>query len=345
MASIQYVVSATDAASGVFKKIALSADSLDRQLADLSKRIATPSVDLKDAKFTLGVVNAAKRLDKLAAVVADPAAEVDTAKAQTEILRITAMLDRLDAKRVEVKVNVDRSMLSRLGGLLGGGGGAGGAAGIAGGALGIGAAIGPLLVGLSQVASALAAAGAGVAAFGALSIPQFSAVGDALSQIKTDTDAYERATTAASKSLALKHIRQDWADLTGPQAAAVKGIQGLEAEFGKLSAKLAPVTFKVLNDGLKIANQLLPSLLPFATAAGNAIDGLLKGLGKCTQSAGFKAFVSQLQALSGPAITALGQGMGQIAIAVGKLIIAAAQPDSIRMLYRALGFLATVIDV
>ena len=49
MASIQYVVSATDAASGVFKKIALSADSLDRQLADLSKRVATPEVNLKDA--------------------------------------------------------------------------------------------------------------------------------------------------------------------------------------------------------------------------------------------------------------------------------------------------------
>ncbi len=344
MASIQYVVTAVDSASGVFKKIALSADSLDRQLADLSKRIATPEVDLKDAKFQLGLVNAAKRLDKLSAMAADPDVEVDTAKAQTEILRITAMLDRLDAKRVNVKVNVDRSMLSRLGGLLGGSGGIGGAAGIAGGALGIGAAIGPLLAGLSQVASALAAAGAGAAAFGVLSIPQFSAVSDALGQIKTDMDAYERATTKASKSLALKHIRQDWADLTGPQRQAVHGIQSLQVEFGKLSAKLAPVTFKVLNDGLKIAGKLLPDLLPFARAAGNAIDGLLKSFGKFTQTAGFKAFLAQLQALSGPAITALGLGLGKIAVSVGKLILVSASPNSIKVLSGLLTVMAGTID-
>ena len=345
MATIQYVVSATDAASAVFARIAASADGLDRQLADLSKRIATPEVDLKDAKFQLGMLNAAKRLDKLSAMIADPSVDVDTAKAQTEILRITAMLDRLDAKRVNVKVDVDRSMLSRLGGLLGAGGGAGGAAGIAGGALGIGAAIGPLLVGLSQVASALAAAGAGVAAFGALSIPQFSAVSGALSQIKTDMDAYERATTAASKSLALKHIRQDWADLTGPQRQAVHGIQSLQTEFGKLSAKLAPITFKVLNDGLKIAGKLLPDLLPFARAAGNAIDGLLKSFGKFAQTAGFKAFLAQLQALSGPAITALGLGLGKIAVSVGKLILVSASPNSIKVLSGLLTVMAGTIDV
>ena len=107
MASIQYVVNAVDSASGVFAKIAASADGLDKQLADLSKRVATPSVDLNDAKFTLGVLNAAKRLDKLSAMVADPEIDVDAAKAQTEILRITAMLDRLDGKKVTAHVSVD----------------------------------------------------------------------------------------------------------------------------------------------------------------------------------------------------------------------------------------------
>src|SRR6266568_7468496 len=115
MASIEYVVRATDAASAVFARIGASADGLDKQLADLSKRVATPEVDLKDAKFQLGMLNAAKRLDKLSAMIADPSVDVDTAGAQLEILRITAMLDRLDARHVDVSVGVHQSVLSRLG--------------------------------------------------------------------------------------------------------------------------------------------------------------------------------------------------------------------------------------
>src|SRR6516162_2488114 len=118
MASIQYVVSATDAASAVFAKIGASADGLDKQLEDLGKRVADPEVNLEDSKFTLGMIRAAERLDKLSAKVADPTVEVDTAKAQVEILRINAMLDRLGAKKVDVTVGVDRKsgIFSRLAG-------------------------------------------------------------------------------------------------------------------------------------------------------------------------------------------------------------------------------------
>jgi len=108
MASIQYVVSATDAASAVFAKIGASADGLDKQLEDLGKRVADPEVRLDDAKFTLGMIRAAERLDKLSAKVADPKVQVDTAAAQKEILRINAMLDRLGSKTVNVTVDVNR---------------------------------------------------------------------------------------------------------------------------------------------------------------------------------------------------------------------------------------------
>jgi len=345
--SLQYVVNATGNMGAMMEKWGLSAEKLDSQLADLSKRVATPEVDLKDAKFALGMTNAAKRLDKLSEMVADPEVTVDGAKAQLEILRITAMLDRLDAKKVtaEVKVKVDRGPLDRLGGLLKSGGGIGGIAGTAGGALAIGAAIGPALVGLSQITSALAAAGAGLVAFGALAAPQFLAVKNVLSQVNLDTAAYERATTKAARSTALKRIQKDWADISPAQRQAAHGVQALQTEFGKLSAKLAPLTFKVFNDVLKVTSDLLPALVPFARAAGNALDGLLKGLDKFTQTTGFKAFLAQLQSLSGPAITALGQGMGKIAIAVGKLILVSAQPNSIKVLSGLLTVLAGTIDV
>src|SRR5207247_166801 len=104
--------------------------------------------------------------------------------------------------------------------------------------------------------------------------------------IKADTLAYDRATTKASRSTALKHIHDDWAALSGPERAVVKGVQELGSDFGKLSAKLAPITFRVFNDGLRIANKLLPDLLPFARTAGNALDGLLKQLDKFVTPAG-----------------------------------------------------------
>jgi SLT domain-containing protein len=166
MASIQFVVNATDAASGVFEKIGLAADGLDKQLEDLGKRVAAPEVNLEDSKFTLGMINAAKRLDKLNAMVADPEVKVDTAALQTEILRINAMLDRLDARRVSVEVGVNQSFMSRLKGVFGAGGGgigglfgagasaAGGGAQAGGGGL---AALGPYAQG-GAIAAAIAAA-------------------------------------------------------------------------------------------------------------------------------------------------------------------------------------------
>src|SRR5215831_6404102 len=168
MASIEYVVNATDAASGVFARIAASADGLDKQLEELGRRVADPEIDLKDSKFTLGMIRAAERLDKLSAKVADPTVEVDTAKAQLEILRISAMLDRLDAKRVNVEVGGGRrGFLSRIGGLFGGLG-AGGPSGLGTGIAGLGGA-GPYaagaaaLLGATLLPAALpVAAGAGI---------------------------------------------------------------------------------------------------------------------------------------------------------------------------------------
>lgn len=156
-----------------------------------------------------------------------------------------------------------------------------------------------------------------------------------------------------------------WDNLSPAQRMLTTGLHALGSEFRRVSDALAPITFKVFNEGLKVASNLLPTMLPFARSAGNALDGLLKSLAKFTAPAGgtdmltgklqaisglkppptrFQQFLAQLQSLSGPAITALGNGLGQIAIAIGKLILAAARPDSIRILGDALAILGHVID-
>ena len=260
MASIEYVVNATDAASAVFQKIGLSADHLDQQLQDLSKRVATPEVDLEDSKFTLGMIKAAERLDKLSAKIADPKVEVDAAHAQLEILKINAQLDRLDAKRVTatVEVKTDRSFLSRLGGggggwlsgLLGGGGAvAGGAASGAGGAAGGGgdwtsalkgvgiggliataAALGPALLPLGLGALVGGGATAGAFALGNKANKQLQALGKSLqsAQAARVAAASPRTRRAAEQRIQdvqgqMRSLRQTY----GPELAISGAFQDL----------------------------------------------------------------------------------------------------------------------
>ena len=101
---------------------------------------------------------------------------------------------------------------------------------------------------------------------------------------------------------------------------AVAGIDNLMHSFDRLAKAVQPLVFKVFNDGLKVANDLLPVLLPLARAAGGAIDGLLKRFDAFARSKGFQDWIRKFATLAGPAITAIGLGLGKVAIAVGKLI-------------------------
>jgi hypothetical protein len=250
-----------------------------------------------------------------------------------------------------------RSAMMALNATLAGGGtaAAGGAAGGIG-ALGTAGAIAgvvALLSGAGGLIPALAGAGLAVAAFGALAIPTFTAVFGAVSKIAADTTAYQAATTAAARSTALAKIKADWAALTPGQAAAVKGIQALQTAFGNLATAIQPLALKLLNDGLKIAAQLLPALLPLAQAGGKALTGLAdnavkffqldtkttkwEGFGRSLHAVTvlnptpFGQFVQLLTKLSGPTITTMGEGFGKVAIALGKLMIALANPNALRI--------------
>jgi len=144
---------------------------------------------------------------------------------------------------------------------------------------------------------------------------------------------------------ALLAQRDAWNSLPPAQRKLTGGLQSLQTEFQKMVAAVAPLTFKVFNDGIKIANTLLPAMLPFAQAAGKALDGLLQGFAKFAASPAFKQWQSQMLALTGPTITTLGTGLAQITIAVGKLLIALSNPDALRAFKYALLAVADTIQV
>jgi hypothetical protein len=115
--------------------------------------------------------------------------------------------------------------------------------------------------------------------------------------------------------------------MTPSEQGAIKGIQGLGAEYGKMSRAFEPQAFKIFNDGLKIANHLLPAVTPFANTFANSLDGLLKKADKFTQSKGFGDFLKQFRGIEGPAVTAIGDGIGRVANSIGKLLTSMSGKD------------------
>jgi len=173
---------------------------------------------------------------------------------------------------------------------------------------------------VDMLVSGFAAATAGVGAFALVALPTFKTVTGAVSQIAADTLAYQRATTAAAKSDALQKIKADWAALDPAQRQAVKSIQAFQAAWAALAQKFEPQALKLLADALKVAGNMFGPIATLARAAFPAIDGLLKDLGKFTASQGFKDWIAQFSKISGPAITAIGHGIGDVVTNFGKLL-------------------------
>lgn len=220
-----------------------------------------------------------------------------------EALEAAAAFKKLRDEQSKGSGSSGGSLLKDLeGGVGGGGSGSGG--GEAGGAGGAGGLLGnvPLLVELLPVllplimaaltevaalATGFVAAGLGVGSFVALALPAFKQVFGALGDTKAQLEK-----------------------LPEPVQQAVAGVKGLKSEFTNMSKAFEPTAFTVLNQGLKIAGQLLPFVGQFATAAAPAIEQVLNGISKFVGSPNFKDFMARMAELGGKVITAVGSGLG-----------------------------------
>jgi hypothetical protein len=191
-------------------------------------------------------------------------------------------------------------------------------------------AIGTELVG---VVSGFAAAGTGAGAFALLAAPAVKHIETAYQGLNKARAAYTAAQdkekadpTKANKSavataaLNLKLAQESIGKLPKSEQDAIKGISGLSREFGKMSRAFEPQAFKAFASGLKLADELLPHVTPFASTFATGLDKLLTQAGKFAQSKGFADWLKQFHSLEGPAIGAIGHGIGETANSVGKLM-------------------------
>lgn len=295
---------------------------------------------LRDSALEAGAALGHLRDEALAAGEAEKALDDHVGGLRSRLQSLAGMADKFGG---------EGGLIGKLlGGLPGSGGSTlgvlGNLSGLSAGGAGIAAAIGALLVEIDGLASGFAAAGAGAGAFALLAMPAFKSVSAAYTQIQTDQKAYNDALTATARNTALQKLKRDYADLDPAERGALHGLQDLMDTYHRMAKAFEPDAFKVFNDGLRIANQLLPDIKPFADTFASSLDGLLKQVSKFAGSSGFKDWLAQFQKLEGPSIAAIGRGIGQVAVAIGKLLTTMSAKDVVNAINIAFTVLSGTIS-
>ena len=364
-------------------------DELRADLDELGHKVDTAKIDVNDddAKRKILEINAA--LAELNKKVANPKIDAaGAARAQARVEKLRQDLEDL-AKQADNAPRggyLGKILFGALGKLDGGGEGGSGSggwlgllgnlSGMAGGGGALAAGIGAILVELDGLVSGFAAAGAGAGAFALLAVPAFDKIKTAYTGITAAQQAYQKAqmtermdptkANAAAVAKALLNLREAYRGLDPAERGAVQGLQGFMGTFQRMSKAFEPQAFKVFNDGLKIANELLPQATPFANTFANAIGGLLKqaagffrvttpvsnfarGVGLIGEKSKstltpFGEWLKQFHSLEGPSITAIGHGLGQVGIALGKLLTIMSKKDVVNAINIAFKVLTVTIN-
>lgn len=259
----------------------------------------------------------------------------------------------------------------------GGGGGGGGGAGAAGGlgdfAPGMGSLTGIvsmiavveaalMVIGpeVGALATGLTAAGLGVGSFAALAVPALKNVAGEYQQLNAVNQKYQQAVAlekmdptkahAAAVKAALDQVNlvgQAYQKLPNDEQGAIDGIYKLTHAFQAQAKAFEPTAFKVFNEGLQVANQLLPYVGQFAQAVAPAIEHLVGGLGRFVGGGEFRYFMSFLQSLAGPVLEAVGSGLhglGERIMIIMELFSKKDVINSVNIAFRLLGFTLSLLQ-
>jgi hypothetical protein len=287
--------------------------------------------------------------------------DVDGAmEALGKIEAVQAAADHLNGKNVRIRISANTSQLGIISRLIEGVGskipGSIGPVPLAGIAAALPAAA-ALLVEVTGIASGLAAAGAGAAAFGLLAAPAFKSVrqeSQALSQAQdklahakdvfavAPTEKHAKALKEAADQL--RAYERHLSHMPKTQQEAIKGMSGLSDTLGKMSRAFEPKAFSVFTSGLKLLKDLLPSITPFANTFATAMSKWLTNLDKASKGKGFQDFLKGFHSLEGPALQAITAGIDKVAGSIGRLLTVMSGKDVGRAIGLAFSVISGIID-
>jgi hypothetical protein len=244
-------------------------------------------------------------------------------------------------------------------------------ASLAAGLLVVAPAIAGVVVELGGLVGATVAAGAGIGALAALAVPSLEKVASSYTSISQAQAAYRAAVqlerTDPSKdnleaeATAAAKLKIAWADVPAAVRPALKSLDDLKTEYSSMVKAFEPDAFKIFNDGLKVADDLLPALEPLAKGAAGAVEGLLTSLDKAIRivpggverlghlfggvspgsgSGGFQEFIGFLSRISPAVITTIGQDLGNLAGDFARIMESFSKADYINAVNIAFGALS-----
>jgi hypothetical protein len=220
--------------------------------------------------------------------------------------------------------------ISELFGIGGEGGGLAGTIGSLSAGIGVAYAFVAAMAEVGGIVTGVSAALVGIAPAVALAIPSLLKLKDSYSAISSARTAWTQAEQVAKRdptaanlaaaATAAAKLKVAYADVPPYIRPVMKGISGLTGEYTKMAKAFEPDVFKIFDEGLGIASNLLKQAPPLADAAATGIEGLLKQADKFTESKGFKAWLKQITPDIAPSIKAIGTTIGTIALDWGKFM-------------------------
>lgn len=238
-----------------------------------------------------------------------------------------------------------------------------------------------VLTELAGLVAGFTAAGLGLGAFALLGVHALDQIKNGYTSVSQAQQAYHAAvqleakdpskTNAQAVTTALAKLKIAWDNLSPAARQGVHGIDELKASYGQLAKAFTPDAMKVFDDGLKIANELLPQVKPFADTAATALGGMLKsvahffepvkkavpvtenmasaaqrlGINVSTQLTPWQQFTQYMHGLEGPALKAIGTGFGNIGGNLQKLLTVMSKKDVVNTINIAFTILSGAIHI
>lgn len=274
--------------------------------SNVGRTFAKLSEATKDWDRKLGDLSRA--LTEVGARSVSPEVKLATAEAVAKLDAFKEDLRSVNGKTATAKINVDdkgvRDATQGMSGLM--------AAAVA-----LAPAAVPVLAavtgGIVAVGSAATAGAAGLGAFAAVAKTDLGQVKDASDKI---TQAQQRVTLAISSTQRKTALAQEaalWKSLSPAEAGAVRELQNFQDTWKGFAATFDPQVFGLMAGGLRIAEAGLSNLAPLVLGASGALKTLEDHARAALESPYWQHFFAFLGQQAGPAITALGTTLGNLA--------------------------------
>lgn len=156
------------------------------------------------------------------------------------------------------------------------------------------AAIAPLVAGILGLGASFAAAGIGVAAFGAVSISVLGQLFEKADEVAKIEEKIANADTAKEKLAAQKELAAVYDSMSNSQRNALKQLQEFKSFWGDFTKQFENPIFDAFNQGLKLTQATLTNLAPTIGNVSAVFTQLLEEINKYMSGGGLNSFFEWL---------------------------------------------------